>query len=69
MLIIGFERTITAMVAGTKKREVYLTDEVNMFFKSCGSFSGLIFAKVGKRTWDIGIVTKVMSTLKLVVIL
>ena len=34
VLIIGFDRTITAIVAGTKSRAVYLTEDVKTFFSS-----------------------------------
>jgi len=64
--IIGFDMTITAMVAGTRNKAVYLMAAVKTFFRSCGSFRGSSFAKAGNNTVDIGNVKKVSSTAKLV---
>ena len=66
MLIIGFDRTITAIVAGTRSKAVYLVEDVKMFFRSSCSFLGLSFEKAGNSTVAIGNVKNVSSTAKLI---
>ena len=66
VLIMGSDRTITAIVAGTSSKAVYLTAVAKMSFSSCFSFCGLSFAKAGNSTVAIGNVKKVSSTAKLV---
>jgi hypothetical protein len=69
VLIIGCDKTIRAKVAGTKRRAVYLTEEVKTVLRSCGSFLASSLEKAGNKTVDMGIVKKVNRTAKLVAIL
>jgi hypothetical protein len=69
VLINGSDNTITAKVAGTKRRAVYLTEEAKTVLRSCGSLFASSLEKVGNKTVDIGRVKKVNKIAKFVAIL
>ena len=69
VFIIGNDKTMRAKVAGTRKRDVYFTDDAKTVFKSFLSFDGSSFEKAGNRTVCIGYVKKVKKSAKLVAIL
>ena len=65
MPIIGPDRAITAIVAGTSSMDVYLIEDAKTVFTSSCSFCGSSFANAGNSTVDIGIVKNVRRTAKL----
>jgi hypothetical protein len=62
--IKGVERAIKAIVAGTRRIDVYLTEDAKTILASLGSRSALILDKVGNKAEDIGREMKVNKTEK-----
>jgi hypothetical protein len=69
VFISGVDKTIRAMVAGTKNKDEYLTDDAKTVFRSFLSLVGSIFEKAGNKTVFIGNMKKVKKVAKLDAIL
>lgn len=65
MATAGWDSAITMKVAGTIRREAYLTEYWNTFLNVCGSFCALILEKAGNIRICIGVTKKVTKTAKL----
>lgn len=62
----GWERTMTAVAAGTTKKAAYFTENWKTFLNVSASFCGFSFENAGKSTVDIGVEKKVIRTAKFI---
>jgi len=60
----GVDKTMMAAVAGIVRRDAYLIEYWKMVLSVLISFSGFSFEKAGKSTVAMGVVKKVISTMK-----